>query len=261
MATDNLSHVVTGEARLSYVNILRPAKKRNATDREMYKLTVLVPKSDTATMGRINAAIEAAIQRGATEKWGGRPPQVALPVYDGDGVRPSDGTPFGPECKGHWVMTASSSYKPEIVDANRNPILNESEIYSGIFGRVSVDFFPYGGTREVPKKGVGCALGNVQKLRDGVPLAGGSTAEEDFGGATAGYPAPQQPVYTPLSQGAYAAPAAQPGYPPAYAPAQAVQQGYPPAYAQVQPAQPPAYAPAAYPGQGPAINPITGLPM
>jgi len=239
----NLCHVVTGEARLSYVNILRPAKKRNATDKENYKVTVLVPKGDAATMGRINAAIEAAIQRGASEKWGGRPPQVALPVYDGDGVRPSDGNPFGAECKGHWVMTASSTYKPEVWDANRNPILNESEIYSGIYGRVSMDFFPYGGTKEVPKKGIGCGLGNVQKLREGVPLAGGSTAEDDFGGSTPA-PAYEQGYAQPPMMAAVP----QPGYPGYYG----------------APAQPPAPAPVqGYPqamGSG-QLNPITGLPF
>ena len=257
--TANPCHVVTGEALLSYVNILRPAKKRTATDKESYKVTILVPKSDAATMGRINAAIDAAIQRGASDKWGGRPPQVAMPVYDGDGVRPSDGNPFGAECKGHWVMTASSTYKPEVVDVNRNPIINESEIYSGIHGRVSVDFFPYGGTKEVPKKGVGCALGNVQKLRDDVPLAGGSTAEDDFGDG--GYSAPgayapqalttyTQPAYAPQAPAAYAP---QPGYPAYYgAPVQAPQAAYP---------QQPAYAPQPMPQAAPQINPITGLPF
>lgn len=241
--TANPCHVVTGEALLSYVHILRPAKKRTAADKESYKVTVLIPKTDTATMGRINAAIEAAVQRGASEKWGGRPPQVALPVYDGDGVRPSDGNPYGAECKGHWVMTASSTYKPDVRDATMNPILNESEIYSGIHGRVSMDFFPYGGSKEVPKKGVGCALGNVQKLRDDVPLAGGSTVEDDFGG----------PVTAPQTN--YAAAPQTPLYaqtPAAYPQAAAPSAGYPAYFG--TPAQ---TAPAAYP----QINPITGQPM
>lgn len=239
MTNNNACHVVTGEALLSYVNILRPVKKPHQ-DEAKFSVTVLVPKSDLATKARIDAAIEAAIQRGTVEKWGGRPAQTALPVYDGDGKRPSDGEPFGAECRGHWVMTATckAQNKPEVVDANRNPILNESEVYSGMHGRVSLDFFPYGGTKEVPKKGVGCALGNVQKTRDDVPLAGGTTAEEDFGD-----PVPaQQPAYAPAqpqyAQPAYAAPV-QPGYPPYYPPVQ----------------QQAAYAPYA------AVNPITGQPI
>lgn len=73
------------------------------------------------------------------------PPIVPTPVYDGDGVRPSDGMPFGDECKGHWVFTASAKidYPPEVVDRMGNPIINQSEVYSGMYGRVNVNFFPY----------------------------------------------------------------------------------------------------------------------
>ena len=96
---------------------------------------------------------------------------------------------FGPECKGHWVFTANAKadYPPEIVDKMGNPVINQSEIYSGIYGRVNVTFFPYafGG-----KKGIGCGLGPVQKLRDGEPLGGSApTAAQVFG-----TPQPQAPV-------------------------------------------------------------------
>lgn len=241
MANTNPWHVVTGEARLSYVNILKPVKKANQ-DKEKYSVTILIPKSDTATRGRIDAAIEAAIGRGAKESWGGRPPQIAIPIYDGDGTRPSDGLPFGAECKGHWVFTATSTHKPEFVDAGLNPIINENEVYSGFYGRVSVDFFPYGGTKEVAKKGIGCALGNVQKTRDGEHLAGGTTAEEDFGAAPAAY----TPAQAPYTQPAYATPAAPQGAPGYY--------GAPAAYAPTMYAQPTQQP-------GPIINPITGQPM
>lgn len=104
-----------------------------------------------------------------------------MPVYDGDGVRPSDGMAFGPECKGHWVFTASAKadYPPEIVDKMGNPIINQSEVYSGMYGRVNVSFYPYafGG-----KKGIGCGLGPVQKLRDGDSLGGSApSAAQAFG--------------------------------------------------------------------------------
>ena len=157
---------------------------------ERYSCTILVPKTDTDTMGRIQAAIEEAKRKGTADKWGGVcPPLVPVPVYDGDGVRPSDGMAFGPECKGHWVFTANAKadYPPEIVDKMGNPVINQSEIYSGIYGRVNVTFFPYafGG-----KKGIGCGLGPVQKLRDGEPLGGSApTAAQVFGA-----PQPQAPV-------------------------------------------------------------------
>ena len=93
----------------------------------------------------------------------------------------SDGMPFGEECKGHWVFTASAKvdYPPEVVDKMGNPIINQSEVYSGMYGRVNVNFFPYsfGG-----KKGIGCGLGPVQKLEDGETLSGGHvSAAQAFG--------------------------------------------------------------------------------
>ena len=112
-------------------------------------------------------------------------------MYDGDGVRPSDGLPFGAECKGHWVFTASAKaeYPPEVVDKMGNPIINQSEVYSGMYGRVNVTFFPYmfGG-----KKGIGCGLGPVQKLRDGEALGGSMpSAAQAFGTPPAAAPAQQ----------------------------------------------------------------------
>ena len=103
---------------MSYVHLFKPYAYQPGQE-EKYQVTVLVPKTDADTMARINNAIEAAKQRGISEKWNGQcPPIIPTPVYDGDGVRPSDGMAFGPECKGHWVFTASAKadYPPEIVD-------------------------------------------------------------------------------------------------------------------------------------------------
>ncbi len=178
---NDLTNVTTGEVRMSYVHLFKPYAFTPGQE-EKFSVTVLLPKKDTDTMARIQAAIEAAKQRGISEKWNGVcPPVLSVPVYDGDGVRPSDGMAFGKECKGNWVFTASSKadYPPEVVDGQGNPIINQSEVYSGMYGRVNVTFFPYafGG-----KKGIGCGLGPVQKLRDGEPLGGSApTAAQAFG--------------------------------------------------------------------------------
>lgn len=184
------TNVTTGKVRMSYVHLFKPYAFQPGQE-EKYGATVLIPKTDVDTMARINAAVEAAKQRGVQDKWGGVvPPILPQPVYDGDGVRPSDGMPFGPECKGCWVFTASAKadYPPEVVDRNGNPIINQSEVYSGMYGRVNVTFFPYvfGG-----KKGIGCGLGPVQKLEDGEPLGGSApTAAQAFGA-----PQPVAPTY------------------------------------------------------------------
>lgn len=188
----DMTNVTTGRVRLSYVHLFKPYALQPGQE-EKFSVTVLVPKTDTDTMARINAAIEAAKQKGAADKWNGVvPPIIPTPVYDGDGVRPSDGMEFGQECKGNWVFTARSSadYAPEVVDRMGNPIINQSEVYSGMFGRVNVTFFPYlyGG-----KKGIGCSLGPVQKLDDGEPLSGGAPSAAQAFGTPA--PAPVQPTY------------------------------------------------------------------
>lgn len=181
MSFGDITNVTTGEARLSYVHLFKPHAQQPGAE-EKFSCTVLVPKSDTATKARIDAAIEAAKQKGINGKWNGVcPPIVPHPVHDGDGVRPSDGLPFGPECKGHWVFTASAKadYPPEVVDQNGNPMINQSEMYSGVYALVNVEFYPYmfGG-----KKGVGCGLGPVKKVRDGEPLGGSApTAAQAFG--------------------------------------------------------------------------------
>jgi hypothetical protein len=235
----NPTRIVTGEARLSYVNLLTPRARQDGGEAK-YSVTILVPKSDVQTKQRIDAAIEAAKQQGKDKKWNGViPPMVALPVYDGDGVKPSDGMPFGPECKGHWVFSASSKadQPPKIVDANLNPIVDPTEIYSGMYGRVAVNFAPYAAQG---KKGIGCYLStNVQKTRDGEPLgASAPAAADDFGGGAPQQPAYQQPQYQ------------QPQY---QQPAPNIQMPY---GMQGQPQQP---APGQY--QQPQLDPITGQPI
>lgn len=210
MANQNPNHVVTGKARLSYCNLVSPKPSQFGGDPK-YSVTILIPKSDVATKQRIDAAIEAATVEGVSKKWQNqRPPKVKNPVHDGDGARPSDGAAFGEECKGCWVVTASNTVKPRVVDIGLNDILDATEIYSGMYGRVGVDFFPYanGGN-----KGIGCSLINVQKLEDGEPLAARSaSAEDDFGqGAPTPYQ-PQAPAYG-APQPPYAPPAAYPTAP------------------------------------------------
>lgn len=174
--------VTTGEVRMSYCHLFQPYAA-NPNNEPKYSLTVLLPKSDTATLARINAAIEAAKQRGADTCWNGViPPVCQTPVHDGDGPRPSDGMPFGEECKGHYVFSCSTKadHAVEVVDANMNPIINQSEVYSGMYGRVNFTAFPYNTNG---RKGIGFGLGPVQKLRDGEPLGGNFiTAQDAFGG-------------------------------------------------------------------------------
>lgn len=234
--------VLTGECRLSYCNLTTPRAAQQGGEPK-YSVTLLIPKTDVATKADIDAAIQAAANEALSKVWNGaRPPQLRVPIYDGDGVRPS-GVPFGDECKGHWVMTASTKNKPQVVGIdNINCELAPSDIYSGMYARVTIRFFGYSNSGN---KGIGCGLGNVMKTRDGEALAGSAPASVDFAGV---------------------------GAAPAAAPAYGVNPTAPaaPAYG-VNPAAPaaPAYQP---PAPGPAaatppwntasgVNPITGQPM
>ena len=167
--------VLTGEVRLSYVNLITPRAAQQGGEPK-YSVTLLIPKSDNATKMDIDNSIRAAYEEGVSKKWGGAHPQPKVIVHDGDGLRPS-GLPFGEECKGCWVITASTKNKPQVVGIdNVNCELAPNDIYSGMYARVTLNFYGY----KNKKTGVGCGLGNVMKTRDGEPLGGGASAASDF---------------------------------------------------------------------------------
>lgn len=192
--------VLTGEVRLSYANLSQPRASQPG-DEPKYSVMLLIPKTDVATKADIDASIRAAYENGVVNVWGGVRPTIPDIIHDGDGVKPNSGTPYGDECKGCWVVTASSKNKPGVVDiTNVKCELAPNDIYSGMYARVTINFYPY----KNRKTGVGCGLGNVLKTREGEPLGGGASAEADFVGIA---PAPSTQTYAPAQ--AYTAPFAQ----------------------------------------------------
>ena len=63
------------------------------------------------------------------------------------------------------------------MDKAVKPILDREEVYSGCYGRVSLNFYAFNSNGN---KGVACGLGNIQKIKDGESLGNRSTAAEDF---------------------------------------------------------------------------------
>lgn len=193
----NETTAVVQNVRLSYVNVFKPYSN-SPEQAPKYSTTILLPKSDLNSKQRLDAAIQAAIQKGLNEKWNGvMPPVVANPIHDGNGVK-QDGTPFGDECKGCWVFTASSNAdrQPQVVDRNVQPILDQDQIYSGVYANVAINVFPYIHTG---KKGVGFGLTHIQKVRDGEVLGGAPVAANKVFSALGGtqqsanpFPNPQQ---------------------------------------------------------------------
>ena len=170
--------VVTGKVRFCYANVFEPTAMADG-DTPKYNVCVLIPKSDTKTLEKIKHAIEAAKQAGKAklaDKNGKIPSTIKLPLRDGDEERGDD-----PAYEGMYFINANSNRKPSIVDKELNPIMSKDEFYSGCYGRASINFYAY----NVQSKGIAAGLGNLQKLEDGEPLAGGSSADEDFGGDNA----------------------------------------------------------------------------
>lgn len=235
--------ITINDVRFSYCNLFQPKPPiNNPTGEAKYSTTILIPKSNTAAKAAVDQAIAQAIEAGVTSKWNGvRPPVPATPIHDGDGVRPSDGQPYGEECRGCWVLTASSKNPPFVVDNQVQNIIDPTQVYSGMWGNVNVNFFAY---NSAGKKGIGCGLNGVQKTRDGEPLTSRVTAQEAF-----------QPVAVPAT----------PEYGAAMPATYNAGTGYP---SQAPAAQPQAYAypqaPASQPAPGPAYTPagmnIFGIP-
>ena len=171
--------VITGRNTIfSYLTINEP-KAPLGGGTPKYSASLIIPKSDKVTINKVHAAIQAAYEEGASKlKGNGKsvPPLSTLktPLRDGDIERPDD-----PIYKNSFFINANSVTKPGVVDANLNPIIDPSELYSGIIGRASINFYAFNSNCN---KGIACGLNNLQKLADGTPLGGHSRAEDDFAG-------------------------------------------------------------------------------
>lgn len=171
MANQKDTKVVTGVVRLSYANVWEPKSINGSA--EKYSVSLIIPKSDKKTIAAINAAVDAAIKEGAG-KFGGKIPNKAalkLPLRDGDAEREDEAY------KDSFFVNANSTTPPQIVDSRVQPILDRSEVYSGVYARVSVTFYAFNSNGN---RGIACGLGNIQKVRDGEPLSSSSNAEDDF---------------------------------------------------------------------------------
>ena len=167
--------VITGKVRFSYVSIFKSRAFQSGQDAK-YSICLLIPKEDKTTVKKIKAAIDAAIQEGVSARWGGKKPSnLKLPLRDGDDERAEEAA----EYEDMYFLNANSTQKPGIVDKDLNEILDPEEVYSGCWGRASINFFPFNTNGN---KGVGVGLNNIQKLKDGDRLGAERTsAETDFG--------------------------------------------------------------------------------
>lgn len=173
---NNPTKVITGvNTRWSYANVWQAKSINGGTPK--YSVSLIIPKDDVATVNKVKAAIQAAYEEGESKlKGNGRTvpalSAIKTPLRDGDTERPDDEA-----YKNCYFINANSATAPGIVDADRQPIIDHSEVYSGVYGRASINFYAFNSNGN---KGIACGLNNLQKIRDGEPLGGKSRAEDDF---------------------------------------------------------------------------------
>ena len=172
----NPTKVITGpNTTFSYLNCWDPKAIQGGTPK--FSVSLIIPKSDVKTIEKIKAAIQAAYEEGQSKLKGNGKSVPALstlktPLRDGYLERPDDEA-----YKNSYFINANSGTAPGIVDADRQPILDRSEMYSGVKGRASINLYAYNVNGN---RGIACGLNNLQKISDGTPLGGKSRAEDDF---------------------------------------------------------------------------------
>lgn len=115
----NPMKVITGpNTRWSYANVWEPKSINGGAPK--YSVSLIIPKSDTKTVSKIQAAIEAAYREGEAKLKGSGKSVPALsaiktPLRDGDTERPDD-----PAYASAYFVNANAASAPGIVDADRN---------------------------------------------------------------------------------------------------------------------------------------------
>ena len=176
-AMKNPCKVVTGpKTVMSYLNVNEP-KVPLGGGSPKFSVSLIIPKSDTVTKAKIDAAVKAAYEEGEGKLKGNGKFLPALeniktPLRDGDKERKGD-----PAYANSWFINANSTLRPYTVDADKNPILETSELYSGIIGRGVITLYAFNTNGN---RGIAAGLNGIQKLADGTPLGGQSRPEDDL---------------------------------------------------------------------------------
>lgn len=166
----NETKVVFGPCRLSFTHVFNKYSPNGEGDGK-YMTNVLIPKSEKKTIKALEQAIEAAKKAGVVSKWGGKEPKkLDMPLRDGDDKEDD-------VYQDHFYINAKCNTRPGVVDKNKNPIVDEEEMYSGVWAFVSVTFYAYDVSGN---RGVACGLNNLMKFKDDDHLGGRVSADSDF---------------------------------------------------------------------------------
>lgn len=169
-----IDKVMTPKFRASFPCLITPRKRKsNGVEKgeAKYSITMLFPKSTDLT------GLKALVHKARVSKWGEDkakwPKELKMPFLDGDSEKYSSWEGY----KGHWFVRASTKMKPGVIDRDKTEILTEDVLYAGCYARATVNAFPYD---QDGNRGVAFGIQNVQKLEDGTPFSGRTSAQEDF---------------------------------------------------------------------------------
>lgn len=164
--------IVFGPCRLSYTHVFQKYSFDNNPENGKYMATILIPKAEKETVAAIQKIVEKVKKETVLAKWNGKEPKnLLLPLQDGDAREDED-----PNFAGHWYINAKCNTRPGIVDKKKVPIVDEEEIYSGVWCVCSVTFYGF----DNMSKGVACGLNNLMKFKDDEHLGGRVSADRDF---------------------------------------------------------------------------------
>lgn len=173
---------LTPKFRVSYPNVFK-AKRNELSGKDEYSVVALFTK-DTDLAG-LKATVVKVLEAelGADQKkW---PKNLKLPFRDqGEKKKTTDeGKEILPSghVEGAIFLNLKSKTKPGVVNAQVEDIIDEAEFYAGCWARASVNAYYYDAAGN---KGVAFGLVNIQKVAEGDPLSGRTTAIEDFSPVT-----------------------------------------------------------------------------
>ncbi|MDY6281859.1 MAG: DUF2815 family protein [Erysipelotrichaceae bacterium] len=184
------TRVKTSEVRLSFCHLAEPYSYGNDDQQSpKYSVSMIISKSDSATIAAIRTNYNLAIEHGI-EKYGEAFRKKATPL-----VRP-EGSDQGllidcdkderyqedKDYKNCYILSAKSLtpapvYAIETGKKQLTPDEIKELVYSGCYGKVLFNFYPYNNRR----MGIACGLDSVLKTRDGESLGGRVNAMDYFG--------------------------------------------------------------------------------
>lgn len=152
------------QARIAYQHLTQPYAGKEG-DKPAYSCCAIISKEDAAVVEKTIAAFRETPE--ALGVWGGkRPSTFKQLIHDGD---EREDAAF----KGRKYFNCKSYRPVSVQNRDKLPIVNESEIYSGMWGIVCLNIYAY---NNVGGKGVALGLEAVLKTADDTAFTGSDGA-------------------------------------------------------------------------------------